>query len=140
MQRQDRSATATSRRASLVVRSEIKPQPQLNVACIAGCDGGSKIGSAKVGAISAPLRVVEDIIKLRPELKSAAFAFQDTGKILEQRSVGVVQPCRPHDIAAGIAEHARRGLRERSRIEPVGSAAMVVRIMEKVRPVGSAAD
>jgi len=48
--------------------------------------------------------MVEDIVELRAELQAAAFALKDSGEVLEQGGIGVVEARLPCVVAGGVAE------------------------------------
>jgi hypothetical protein len=113
----------------------------LNSTRVTSRDRLPKVGDAECRSIAVPLRVVEQVIKLGPELQTTRFKLQDTWKILEQRRVRIVEPGSSDDVSSGISELARRGMNECIRIEPhLLRTSAVIRVRKDIRTVRSPAD
>src|SRR5438093_458989 len=108
--------TRPARRVLWMHRSEKKLYPNLIDAGVVGaCDLPElRVGSVMVGAI--PLRVVECIERLQPQLQPHFFAEFE---VLEEGHVPVIDSRPTQDVPARGANNASVGLRECRRIEPL---------------------
>src|SRR5439155_12682685 len=126
--------TRPARRVLWMHRSEKELYPNLIDAGVVGAGDlpELRVGSVMVGAI--PLRVVECIERLQPQLQPHFFPEFE---VLEEGHVPVIDSRPTQDVPARGANHASVGLRECRRIKPLGDTLVksAVWISDQMGPI-----
>jgi len=116
-------------------RSKIQFGPKLKDSWIEGACHLAKIARSESTADLVELGVVPRVEAFRAKFEPAAPSFVDH-ETLEQRKVPIVATRAAERVMPRIAPAAHRWIRERIRVEPLGSRVRIREVADLIRPIG----